>query len=46
VERGGSAKLDLAPFEIGNLARAQAVTIAGEDQRCVSMAVAAAAGPR
>jgi hypothetical protein len=44
MERDGSAELDLAPFEIGDLARAQAVAIADEDQRRVSMAVAASAG--
>jgi hypothetical protein len=46
VQRGGAAEVHLRPLEVGNLAGAEAVPISNEDQRRVTMAVAAAAGRR
>jgi hypothetical protein len=40
----GAAEFDLRPFQVGDLAGAQAVPVGDEDQRTVAMAVAAAAG--
>jgi hypothetical protein len=44
VQRGIAAQLDLAPFEIGDLAGARAVAIIDQDRGRVPIAVAAAAG--
>jgi hypothetical protein len=43
VERGGAAEFDLAPFQIGDLTGAQAMPVAEQDQRRVTMPIAAAA---
>jgi hypothetical protein len=42
--RRGAAELDLRPFQIGDLAGAQAVAIADKDERRVTMGMAGAAG--
>jgi GNAT superfamily N-acetyltransferase len=44
VERRGAAELDLQPFQIGDLAGAQAVAIADKNERRVTMGMAGAAG--
>jgi hypothetical protein len=44
VQRGRAAEFDLRPFEVRDLGGAQAMAIGDENQRRVTMAVAAAAG--
>jgi hypothetical protein len=44
VERRITSGLDLRPFQVGDLAGAQAVPVGNEDQRRVTMRMAAAAG--
>jgi hypothetical protein len=44
VERGIAAEFNLAPFQIRNLAGAETVAISDEDERRVTMTIAAAAG--
>jgi hypothetical protein len=44
MQAGGAAELDLRPFEVSDLAGAQAVAVGDEDERRVTMPIAAAAG--